>query len=338
MPRTSTTLVFTAPGHVQLRETLLPAPAAGEMRVQTLLSAISPGTEMLIYRGQFPQNLAVDEVFPGMDAAFRYPLAYGYTAIGRVIELGRSVSREWENRLVFAFQPHTSHFNTTPAAVLPLPDQISPAAAAFLPNMETAVNLVQDAAPLLGERVLVLGQGIVGLLLTALLREFPLETLLTADMLPARRDASLALGVTAALDAGSPELEAAIRSLLPTGADLTFEVSGSPRALNTAIQHTTFSGRIVIGSWYAGKRADLDLGGSFHRSRIRMIASQVSTISPELASRWDKSRRFGVAWNALARILPEKWITHRFQIEKAADAYRLLDEHPNNCLQILLEY
>ena len=98
--------------------------------------------------------------------------------------------------------------------------------------------------------------------------------------------------------------------------DLTFELSGSPSALNDAIALTTFSGRIVIGSWYGKKHAEIDLGGSFHRSRIKLISSQVSTISPELSGRWDKSRRFDTAWKALERIKPEKWITHRFPIEE----------------------
>ena len=120
--------------------------------------------------------------------------------------------------------------------------------------------------------------------------------------------------------------------------DLTFELSGSPSALNDAIALTTFSGRVVIGSWYGKKRAEIDLGGAFHRSRIRLIASQVSTISPELSGRWDKSRRFDVAWKALERIQPEKWITHRFSIHDAQKAYQLLDENPQQAIQVIFEY
>jgi threonine dehydrogenase-like Zn-dependent dehydrogenase len=101
---------------------------------------------------------------------------------------------------------------------------------------------------------------------------------------------------------------------------------------------TTFSGRIVIGSWYGEKRAEVDLGGAFHRSRIKLISSQVSTIAPELSGRWDKSRRFEVAWEALKRIQPQKWITHRFPIEEADQAYELLDKNPQETIQILFEY
>jgi threonine dehydrogenase-like Zn-dependent dehydrogenase len=120
--------------------------------------------------------------------------------------------------------------------------------------------------------------------------------------------------------------------------DLTFELTGSPSVLDEAITHTAFSGRIVIGSWYGQKRSEIDLGGSFHRSRIRLISSQVSTISPELSGRWDKPRRFEVAWQALERIQPKRWITHRFSIDDAAKAYQLLDENPQETIQVVFEY
>jgi threonine dehydrogenase-like Zn-dependent dehydrogenase len=120
--------------------------------------------------------------------------------------------------------------------------------------------------------------------------------------------------------------------------DLILELSGSPSALNTALAMSNFSGRIVIGSWYGEKKADIDLGGFFHRSRIKLISSQVSTISPELSGRWDKARRFEVALEALKRIQPQKWITHRFPIQDAEKAYQLLDKNPQDTIQVLFTY
>jgi threonine dehydrogenase-like Zn-dependent dehydrogenase len=108
--------------------------------------------------------------------------------------------------------------------------------------------------------------------------------------------------------------------------------------LNDAIAATMYSGRVVIGSWYGSKPVALDLGGTFHRSRIRLVSSQVSSLAPELTSRWDKSRRFEVAWQAIQGIKPEKWITHRFLHENAADAYLLLDHSPSESIQVILEY
>lgn len=333
----SRSVFFTAPGRVELREQLLPAPGADQVMVETVVSAISCGTEMLVYRGQFPRELTDEH--DALSSGLHYPLPYGYACIGRVKSIGRSVNRDWEGRLVFAFQPHSSHFISAPEALIPIPASLSAEAAAFLPGMETAVNLVQDAAPILGERALVLGQGIIGLLTAALLHEFPLECLVTADRFSNRRAAALEAGASAALDPASPDFRAAaLRHAHATGYDLTLEVSGSPAALDDAIALTAFSGRIVIGSWYGEKQAPVDLGGKFHRSRIRLVSSQVSTIAPELAGRWDKPRRFAVAWEALRRVRPEKWITHRFPVERAKEAYELLDKSPGQSIQVMMTY
>jgi 2-desacetyl-2-hydroxyethyl bacteriochlorophyllide A dehydrogenase len=323
------TLFFTAPKKLEVRETTLPALKADEVLVETICSAISAGTEMLVYRGQFPQLTDAHDAF---SSELTYPLAYGYACVGRVVEIGKEVNREWENRLVFSFQPHTSHFIAKAKSLFPLPNSLSPENACFLPNMETAVNLVQDGAPILGERVLVLGQGIVGLLTASLLSEFPLEKLTVADQFELRRNALTVEGQKSQVESLSPS------DLRPATFDLSFELTGSPSALNDAIAHTTFSGRIVIGSWYGQKRAEIDLGGAFHRSRIRLISSQVSTIAPELSGRWDKSRRFEAAWQALERIQPEKWITHRFSLDDAEKAYQLLDEHPQETIQVAFNY
>lgn len=328
------TLYFTAPGQVDIRQTPLPPIAQGQMLVETICSAISPGTEMLVYRGHFPRNLS--DAHDAISNELGYPLAYGYASVGRVIKISKEMRHRWLDRLVFAFKPHTSHFVATPEELLPLPEGMSPETACFLPNMETAVNLVQDGSPILGERAFVLGQGIIGLLTTALLADFPLETLVTADCYPLRREASLGLGSTASFDPNAPDFPK--QASTQEGYDLTFELSGSPSALNEAIALTGFSGRVVIGSWYGDKQATLDLGGDFHRSRIKLISSQVSTVSPELSARWDKARRFGIAWDALEQIQPQKWITNRFPLEQAGKAYKLLDEQPRETIQIIFTH
>jgi len=330
------TIIFTAPGQVEIRQAVLPPLTQGQMLVETICSAISPGTELLVYRGQFPKELA--DTHDSLSSGLQYPAPYGYACVGRVIKISKEMRHRWLGRLVFAFQPHTSHFIATPEEVLPIPDGMSPETACFLPNMETAVNLTQDSAPILGEQTLVFGQGIVGLLTAALLAEFPLASLVTCDCFPLRREASLALGVSAALDPYVSEFREQVRKLLPSGADLSIELSGSPSALDDAIASTGFGGRVVIGSWYGEKKAALDLGGAFHRSRIKLIASQVSTIAPELSSRWDKARRFQVAWDALTRIQPQRWITHRFPLDQAKEAYQLLDKSPEETIQVIFDY
>jgi 2-desacetyl-2-hydroxyethyl bacteriochlorophyllide A dehydrogenase len=336
-------LYFTAPYQVAVREECLPHLSPGLVLVQTVISAISPGTELLIYRGQAPTDMPVDDTIAALSGDFAFPLKYGYAAVGRVIAVGSPAEREWQGRLVFAFHPHASHFLSAPAELFPVPDPLSPEEAVFLPNMETAVNFLMDGHPLIGERVVVFGQGVVGLLTTALLGRVPLSRLITLDRYPFRRERSRELGAHASLDAAKDDVLARLQACLqeeqtPPGADLTYELSGNPAALDQAIAVTGFHGRIVIGSWYGQKRADLNLGGRFHRSRLRLISSQVSTIAPEWGGRWTKGRRLQVAWQMLQQVRPAHLITHRFPIEQASHAYELLDQHPEEAMQVLLTY
>src|SRR3990172_543462 len=135
-------LYFTAPRQISVRQEALPSPGRGQILVKTLLSAISPGTELLIYRGEFPPDLPLDESIAALAGAFAYPLRYGYAAVGEVVGVGEDLDSTWLGRLVFAFQPHASHFLALMEELLPLPAGLSVEDAVFLPNMETALNFV----------------------------------------------------------------------------------------------------------------------------------------------------------------------------------------------------
>jgi 2-desacetyl-2-hydroxyethyl bacteriochlorophyllide A dehydrogenase len=331
-------LYYTAPRQVEVCQEDLPELGPGKVLVQTNLSAISPGTEMLVYRGEFPQDIPVDETIDALTSQFAYPLKYGYSLVGEVIALGQGVDPIWMGRRVFAFHPHESHFVSEPAALMPVPDDLSSEQAVLLPNMETAVSLIMDGAPRIGENVIVFGQGIVGLLTTRLLTQFPLSNLITLDQHPLRRQTSRQIGANTSLEPDASKPRAQILELMPAGADLTYELSGSPAALNQAIQVTGYAGRVVIGSWYGEKKASLDLGGYFHRSRIRLISSQVSRLAPELSGRWSKERRFDLVWQYLGTIEATQFITHRIPFQQADRAYRLIDQKPGESIQVLLTY
>lgn len=329
-------LYFVRPGRVDVQTESVPPPGPGQISVRSLISAISPGTERLIYRGQVPTDMALDETITDLSGSFKFPFKYGYAMIGQVTTVGQAVKPEWQDRLVFAFHPHESHFNTTPDNVFSLPADLPPEEAVFLPNMETAVNLVLDGQPIIGEHIIVFGQGVVGLLTTALLAQFPLDRLVTVDPDTQRQALSLALGAHTSL---SPQQVAARSSNQQGGGfDLIYELSGNPAALNQAIKLAGFASRIVVGSWYGTKSVRLDLGGAFHRQRLRLISSQVSTIAPKLSGRWSKSRRIKLAWQLVRQIQPAHFITHRFHITQAAQAYTLLDQTPETALQIILTY
>ena len=325
-------LIFTAPHTIQIDESPIPTLQPHHALVQTIRSAISAGTELLIYRGEAPSELNADELIASLSGSLNFPLKYGYCAVGRIIECGREIDPSWKDRIVFSFNPHETHFVASINDLIPLPPNLAPDYAVFLPNMETAVNFLHDGAPLLGERVFVLGQGVVGLLTTSLLSRCPLESLITLDRYPLRRELSLKCGATLCLDPDESD------STKHGDADLVYELSGSPQALNHAIELTGFNGRIVIGSWYGNKTAPLNLGGRFHRSRIKLISSQVSTLSPQLTSRWTKARRFETALNLLKQIKPSRFITHRFKLSDAAKAYQLLDQRPEEAGQVVFDY
>ena len=332
----SAELFFVAPFEVEIRDFNLPDPKPGQVGVKTLCSAISPGTEKLIFRGQFSEGL--QDHTDQLSSNLNYPFQYGYACVGEIVDLGTGVDSTALGKKVFCYQPHASYFITEVENVHFIPANCSPESACFLANMETSVNLVQDARPVLGETAVVLGQGIVGLLTTALLTEFPLEKLIGADCFDIRRNAAIELGVEQCLDPNDPAFYERINSLLPHGADLTIELTGVPGSLNDAIAVTGFNGRVIIGSWYGEQTANLALGDRFHRSRIKLLSSQVSTISADLSHRWDKSRRFQVVWDAIRRIQPERWVTHRFAFHQAREAYQMLEQSPQEYIQILFEY
>ncbi|MCQ8106204.1 zinc-binding dehydrogenase [Methylomonas sp. SURF-2] len=341
-------LWFSEPYRVEIRETPLREPAENELLVQSECSAISAGTEMLVYRGQLPTDISLDASLASLQGAATYPLQYGYACVGRVKRLGAAVDAGWLHKRVFSFQPHASHFIAAPDQLLTVPDDIEPEAAVFLANMETAVNLVLDGNPALGEKALVLGQGVVGLLLSGVLARFPLAKLYALDGLAERRASALRLGVSQAFDPANETQIASLKQALRlpvqlpatagSGADLVYEVSGAPEALNLAIDLCAYSGRIVIGSWYGGKAGAVRLGGAAHRHRIQFIGSQVSTIAPALSGRWDKQRRFDLAWDMIRALRPRRLISHRAVLGQAGNIYRLLDRTPEQALQAIFIY
>jgi len=337
-------LWFTGPHKVEVREQELSAPEPGQALVRNLYSGISAGTELLVYRGQIPERLALDTDLSSLgDEPFHYPLQYGYACVGRVEQVGSEEDASWIGKTAFSFQPHASHFISDLSGLIPVPDEVDPESAVFLANMETAVNLLLDAQPQLGDRVVVLGQGILGLLVDGILAEFPLAGLYSLDRMDSRRAKGEQAGVIASFVPDNPEdiktLKRALQLDQPRGgADIVLELTGAPDALNLAVDLCAYSGRIVVGSWYGTKTADLKLGERFHRNRIKIVSSQVSTIAPELSGRWNKERRFSVAWDRIKKGQPEQLISHRFPLSEAANAYRLLDSVSEDTLQIVFEY
>jgi threonine dehydrogenase-like Zn-dependent dehydrogenase len=324
-------LWFEGNERVSLREEPLDPPGSGEVLLESIVSAISAGTEMHFYRGDLEEGVMLDTVLEGYRHSLSYPLRYGHASVGKIACTGKGVAPALAGRLAFAYMPHASAGCIPAEQALLLPQDMDPECAALLATAETAVNLVLDCRPLLGERVSVFGLGVVGLMTVGLLARFPLARLSGWDLYPVRREAAAALGAVVA--------DPSVTQPAAGTEDLAVELSGSTAGFRLAVSACGFSGRVVVGSWYGTRsRPDaLDAFDSvFHRNRVRIIPSQVSTIDPALSGRWTRARRHEAAWEALRVIRPSRLITHRVPFSRAGDAYRLIADAPAQTMQVML--
>lgn len=334
-------LLFTSPQNVNIVEENLAAIGPYQLLIKTIYSAISAGTELLVFRGLVPENMVLDESIESLSGSFSYPFKYGYTCVGKVVEVGREINKAWLDKTVFSFHPHEDYFLAAEKELFILPENIKLLQALFLPNMETAVNFLLDGRPNIGQVVCVFGQGVVGLLTTKLLKNFPLAKLYTFDPLQSRRALSKSLGADQSFNpqkTAIEEIKKIINKETSNAPDLLFELSGNPDALNDAIKLAGFSASIIVGSWYGKKQASLELGGDFHRKRVELKSSQVSTIPPYLSGRFSNQRRINITFKHLEGLDTQQFITHQFNFSDIEKAYTQLANKPENTLQVVIKY
>ena len=325
MDLTTLALRHTAPQSAQLSSISLPQLRDGDILAKARCSGISPGTEGLVFSGNSEPGTALDDSIPALkDGTLDYPFSYGYCWVGTVEAVGSKVENLQAGDRVFTFAPHQSRIVTAASSCITLPAQLTDSAATLLPSMETALSIVHDTQPLLGEDILIFGQGLIGLLTAWLLNQFPLGSLSAVDPGESRRETSLALGIVAT---GDPQQ-------LSGTVDATIEASGNPAALEQAIQSTRPHGRVIVASWYGSKKSELSLNTHFHRGRIQLISSQVSTIAPALRGRWTHERRMQQALHMLGQLPHEALSARAIEFESAAEFYPTLftgapqDIHP----------
>jgi threonine dehydrogenase-like Zn-dependent dehydrogenase len=334
-------LYFTGPYQVSLREEPLAAPGPGQVLVRTLMSAISPGTELLIYRGQAPREMAADATLASLPGSLAFPLKYGYAAVGRVAALGPEVAAPWQDKLVFASSPTKISFWRPRLSFCRSPWVWPRRKPCFCPTWKPRSPWPWTAGPSSGRRWRFSVRGSWGLLLTALLARFPLAKLVTLDRYPHRRLASESLGAHASLDPWRPRpwirrgpcCKGTGRTPGPTW-PTRFPATPRPWTRPWPSPGSTAAWSSAPGT--AKKTSELHLGGLFHRQRQVLLSSQVSTIAPELTGRWDKARLQGVAWRLVQEITPARFITHRFPLAQAEQAYQLLDQNPGEAIQVIL--
>jgi threonine dehydrogenase-like Zn-dependent dehydrogenase len=272
-----------APGRAELREETLPPRGTDQELVRTLVTGISRGTERLVLQGRVPESQFAMMRAPLMAGEFPFPVKYGYSAVG-VVEAGAH-----EGRRTFCLHPHQDRFLAPAAMCIPVPDAVPDARAALAANMETAVNILWDARPLGGERVLVIGAGVVGLLVAYLIAQIPGTEVVVTDIDPSRR------GLTEALGAAFSAPEDA-----PGERDLIIHASASPAGLRSALRLCAFEARIIEASWFGDRECSLPLGEDFHAKRLSIISTQVGAIAPAMRGRRSYAERLGLALSLLA--------------------------------------
>ena len=253
------------PGAGEIRETSVPAPGAGEVLVRTLHSGVSRGTESLVFRGGVPVSQYAAMRAPFQQGEFPGPVKYGSLNVG-VVEQGPP---ELRGRTVFCLYPHQTAYVVPAEAVTVVPDDVPPERAVLAGTVETAVNALWDAAPLLGDRVTVVGAGMVGCCVARLLAGIPGAEVTLVDIDPTRSEVAAALGVDFALPDGAAD-----------GRDLVVHTSATSAGLQQSLELLAPEGTVVDLSWYGDAEVSLKLGGAFHSGRLGIRASQVGRVPP----------------------------------------------------------
>jgi 2-desacetyl-2-hydroxyethyl bacteriochlorophyllide A dehydrogenase len=324
---------FTAPRRIDLVSVDLPERASStELMVRSVYSGLSAGTEMLAYRGELAADTSLDESLLGLSGTFEYPFQYGYSCVGWVEEGTATVP---VGSLVFAFHPHQDRFVVADQDAVILDTATAARLATLFPLVETALQLTLDAGPVLDETVVVTGLGAVGLLTALLLRRTG-ALVLAAEPREWRREIADALGITAVPPEQLPGVVA--EATAGRGTPMLVELSGAPVALEEGLSLLAHEGTALVGSWYGTKRISLQLGSEFHRRRLTIRSSQVSSIPALLGSRGDVGRRRATTRGLLAELPLHVLATSEFPIADAAAAYAAVDRGEPGLLHAALRY
>lgn len=315
-------LWFEGPGRVALREAAAArAPGPGEVVARAIASGVSRGTELLLYAGEGP------EPFDPSLGATTYPCRYGYAWVGEITRVGPGVALAPGQR-VFALAPHGEELAAEAAAVRAVPAHLPPARVTLAANLETALTCVWDARVGVGDRALVLGAGVVGLLAAHVAAKSG-AAVTVVEPSARRREAALALGAHRALPDGGA---------LGDDFDAVIEATGRPETLARAIALAAVEARVVVASFYGRRVAEVPLGEAFHRRRLQLVSSQVSRVPPERAPRWDARRRFAVVLDLLADERLDAIVDAPRPFASAPEVYRDLAARPGEGLHAVLAY
>ena len=292
------------PGRGEIRRLTLPEPGRDDVMVRTLRSGVSRGTETLVFRGRVPPGQYAAMRAPFQEGDFPGPVKYGYLNVGTV-EQGPP---ELSGRTVFCLYPHQTAYVVPASAVAVVPEGVPPARAVLAGTVETAVNALWDAGPLLGDRVTVVGAGMVGCCVARLVSRFPAVQVTLVDVDVGRADVAAALGVDFALPADAID-----------GRDLVVHASATSAGLQRSLDLLAPEGTVIDLSWYGESEVQLSLGGAFHSRRLAIRASQVGTLSPARRGRRTTAERMALALDLLRDPALDALVTGESRFDELPD-------------------
>jgi 2-desacetyl-2-hydroxyethyl bacteriochlorophyllide A dehydrogenase len=322
--------------HAELRPDTAPDPAPNEIRVKAIASGISTGTELVLYHGLGPGDQAMTP--STCEGRWDLPVKYGYQSVGRVIDAGRD-SGYGEGELVFCRYPHQDVYTidaTDPELVNRIPEFDPPEIGVLGNNADVALTALLDVPVRLGDVVVVVGLGIVGMF-CALLARRTAGTLVVVDPFEFRRDIALRLGADVAVHPDDA-IAAVMQASDGRGADVSIEASGAAAGLQLAIDVSGLEADVCVVGWYGAKEIPLVLAPRFYAQRLRLVSSSVLYAGSGLQPRWDLGRKLRTALDLLPSMHPETMISHRIPFAQAPEAFRLLDEHLDQTLAVILTY
>lgn len=312
-----------APGRGAIRREMLRAPGDGEVLVRAIVSAVSRGSEALVFAGRVPPSQYRAMRCPFQAGEFPAPVKYGYGSVGIVEEGPRALL----GRRVFCLHPHQDRYVVPEGAVRPVPERVSDERAALAANMETALNGMWDGAPRPGDHIAIVGAGVVGCLVGALAAGIPGAHVTLVDIDPARAAIATALGCAFALpDDAEGE------------ADLVFHASGAPAGLATALRLAGFEATIVEMSWYGDRPVAVPLGEDFHARRLTLLSSQVGAVAPARRARWSRERRLDLALALLDNAALDRLISGASDFADLPATMARLAEAPRGALCHIVRY
>jgi 2-desacetyl-2-hydroxyethyl bacteriochlorophyllide A dehydrogenase len=339
-------VVFESPRRVAVTDYAERAPDEGEVKIETIYSGISAGTELTAYRGSNPYLAKRWDpgrrLFVPGEVSLDYPVeGWGYEEVGRVVDVTSNKNDVNEGDVVWGAWGHRSThlMSSSEAAARRLSDEVDPINGVFSQIGAIALNAVLDANIHVGETVAVFGQGVPGLIATQL-AQLNGGRVLAVDRIAKRLDLAKRFGADT-VDASTVSAAEVIKDITRgRGADVCIEFSGSYRALNEAVRSAAYNSRIVVSGFFQGEGVGLFLGEEFHHNRIQLICSQISGVSPAVDHRWDEDRLRSTVMGlqAQGRVDFNGLVSHVFFVDEAADAFRLLDENADEAVQVVLRF